>query len=246
VVTPSSRCGSHPPHRVAVVPHRVAPGSHIHPASSCSQRWWEVLLSTALVVVVSFFVVKDRGWSVSTQSTLRASARSSGVGHWALAPPFSSLALSPLVMAEPYPQTTVRAVAHRRPCGSWLVRTADCCLPFFPVLLPSLSIQHPQSTLRAVARRREGGCCVVRRCALCVLGGVEANGGVSDVADLWEGIGAHLAGIPLHGSPGIPLHILTQISTLTSHLDGEEGVWAVVVGWVVSSSGIHCYQQFEY
>ena len=50
---------------------------------------------------------------------------------------------------------------------------------------------------------------------LCVVGSVEADG-ISDVAGLWVCIGVHLVGIPLHGSPGVPLRILTQINTLTS------------------------------
>ena len=62
MVAPSlSRCGNlhrvavapslHPPFLVQWVPHRVASAPRIYPASSCSQRWWGVLLSWSALVV---------------------------------------------------------------------------------------------------------------------------------------------------------------------------------------------------
>ena len=173
-----------------MVPHRIiSPGPHIHPASSCLQRWWGCCCRRPLSWFPSLSS-KMGGGPLAPDPPCEQVLAAVGVGCWALTPPPFSLALSPVVMVDP----------------------------------------HPQTTLRAVACRCEGRCCVVRCCALCVVGGVEADGGVSDVAGLWVHVGTYLVGIPLHRSPGIPLHILTQINTLTSHLDGEEGVWQSWLG----------------
>jgi hypothetical protein len=54
-------------------------------------------------------------------------------------------------------------------------------------------------------------------------GHVEGQGGCGDVSDVArvEGSGGtYRAGIPLHGSPGVPI---TPVQGLTSRFDGEEG-----------------------
>jgi hypothetical protein len=56
--------------------------------------------------------------------------------------------------------------------------------------------------------------------------GVEGQGGYSDVSDVAriEGSGGtYWAGIPLHGSPGVPLTLLVPVHSLTSRFDREEG-----------------------
>jgi hypothetical protein len=60
---------------------------------------------------------------------------------------------------------------------------------------------------------------------------------VSDVARIAGSGGTYRAGIPLHGSPGVPLTLLVPVHGLTSRFDGKEGglrghpqVW-VVLRW---------------
>jgi hypothetical protein len=56
--------------------------------------------------------------------------------------------------------------------------------------------------------------------------GVEGQGGcgnVSNVAHVEGSGGTYQVGIPLHGSPGIPLTLLVPVQGLTSRFDGEEG-----------------------
>jgi hypothetical protein len=62
--------------------------------------------------------------------------------------------------------------------------------------------------------------------------GVEGQGGygdVSDVARVMGSGGTYRAGIPLHGSPGIPLTLLVPVHGLTSRFDGEEGVCVAIL-----------------
>jgi hypothetical protein len=53
--------------------------------------------------------------------------------------------------------------------------------------------------------------------------GPRGYGDVSDVARVEGSGGTYRAGIPLHGSPGIPLTLLVPVHGLTSRFDGEEG-----------------------
>jgi hypothetical protein len=56
--------------------------------------------------------------------------------------------------------------------------------------------------------------------------GVEGQGGygdVSDVARVMGSGGTYRAGIPLHGSPGVPLTLLVPVHGLTSRLMGRRG-----------------------
>jgi hypothetical protein len=55
---------------------------------------------------------------------------------------------------------------------------------------------------------------------------VEGQGGygdISDVAHVEGSGGTYRAGIPLHGSPSVPLTLLVSVHGLTSRFDGEEG-----------------------
>jgi hypothetical protein len=96
---------------------------------------------------------------------------------------------------------------------------------FHPLLLSPSSF-HLRSIPQAVAHGTGRGWCVVHRHGLWVGSwGCSRHCGPlvlcqCDVARIWGLLDAHRAGIPLLGSPGIPLH---SPDSLTSYLNGEEG-----------------------
>jgi hypothetical protein len=121
-------------------------------------------------------------WPLAPNPPCKQMLTAVGVGCWALVLSFSSLALSPVIVAETQVQTTLRADAHRRGAGAVVVSSPSPLAPRchslsplspsphgrggryhppFPLPLLHLPVVpmhlHPVSTLRAVARSSGGG-----------------------------------------------------------------------------------------
>jgi hypothetical protein len=98
--------------------------------------------------------------AISTQSTLRASARSSGCRVLGSRPPVLLLIPSPVVVAETHLRTTLRADARRRGAGAVVLSPSLSLGPpvSFPLLCPSPHgglggiiprTPHPSSTFQS-------------------------------------------------------------------------------------------------
>jgi hypothetical protein len=127
------------------------------------------------------------------------------------------------------PPTTPRAVA-REAWGERCVVCGWCAARGWCVIRWSVVHHrhfHTPSTPRAGAREA-GGAWVVGAMVLRARGGY---GDVSNVARVMGLGGTYRAGIPLHGSPGVPLTLLIPVHGLTSCFDGEEGVSAAILRW---------------
>jgi hypothetical protein len=116
----------------------------------------------------------------------------------------------------------------------WWVLTRSLSSLLSPVFHPLSSSPlsfHLRSIPQAVAHGTGCRWCVVRHRGLCVgsWGHSHRHGALvlrqCDVARVWGLLDAHWAGIPLLGSPGVPLH---SPDSLTSCLNGEEGGWVAV------------------
>jgi hypothetical protein len=108
-----------------------------------------------------------------------------------------------------------------------LTRSSSSLSPVFHPLSSSPLLFHPRSIPQAVAHGTGCRWCVV--CHRRLWGHSCCHGALvlrqCDMARVWGLLDAHWAGIPLLGSPGVPLH---SPDNLTSHLNREEGGWVAV------------------